>query len=342
MKNLIFELCRTSGVSGSEEPTAKLCVEKLSEYSEVKIDNNGNVIAVCGNLNAEKTILLDAHLDRIGFIVTQINKDGFVKVEACGGIDVRTLSDTMVIFSNDNPIMGVVCCNPPHLSDGNEDKATPMDKVWVDFGLPKNEVEKYIKIGDVLTFKTEPKELLNNKITSSALDNRCSVAALIKCAELISNYKKDLKYKVVILFSVQEETFGTGAKTGAFSVDADESIVVDVSFASQPDVSGQYLGIELSKGGMICISSILNREMTNRLISIAKEKNIPFQYEPISATTGTNADHISVSKSGVKTALVSIPEKYMHTPYEVVDISDVENTAKLIAEYIISGGICNG
>lgn len=345
VKDIIFDLCKTSGVSGSEEPTAKLCVEMLSKYADVKIDDNGNVIAFFGNLNADKTILLDAHLDRIGLIVTQINEQGFVKVDACGGIDIRTLLDTALVTSSDennNFITGVVCCSPPHLASGNEDKATPMDKIWVDFGLPKNEVEKYIKIGDTLTFKTEPKELLNNRITASALDNRCSIAALIKCAELIYNCKKELKYRVAILLSVQEETYGTGAKTGAFSINADESIVVDVSFASQPDISGQYSGVELNKGGMICISPILNREMTNKLISLAKEKNIPFQYEPISATTGTNADHISVTREGVKTALVSIPQRYMHTPYEVIDISDVENTAKLIAEYIISGGVSNG
>ena len=320
MKQLLFDLCSVGGVSGSEEPIAKFCAEKLSAFADTVIDKN-------------------AHLDRIGFIVTSINEKGFVKVASCGGIDVRVLSDAVLVSCSDEPIKGVVCCMPPHLSDGGEDKAAPIDKVWIDFGLPYEKVVEKIKIGDVLTFYGEPKEFMNNKITAPALDDRCGIAALIKCAELIS--KKELSYKVVILLSVQEETYGTGAKTGAYQIDADEAIAVDVSFASQPDVSGQYAGIELAKGPMICISPILSRVMSDKLISIAKGKNIPFQYEPISGTTGTNADHISVAKSGVASAVVSIPQRYMHTPIEVIDITDVENTAALIAEYIISGGAFN-
>lgn len=245
MKQLLFDLCRIGGVSGSEEPIAKFCAEKLSAFADTTIDKNGNVIATLGNANADKTILLDAHLDRIGFIVTSINENGFVKVASCGGIDVRVLSDAVLVSCSDEPVKGVVCCMPPHLSDGGEDKAAPIDKVWIDFGLPYEKVAEKIKIGDVLTFYGEPKELMNNRITAPALDDRCGIAALIRCAELIG--KKELSYKVVILLSVQEETYGTGAKTGAYQIDADEAIAVDVSFASQPDVSGQYAGIELAK-----------------------------------------------------------------------------------------------
>ena len=146
----------------------------------------------------------------------------------------------------------------------------------------------------------------------------------------------------MLLFSAQEETFGTGAKTGAFSIDADEAIAVDVSFASQPDVSGQYGKIELGKGAMICLSPVLDRPMAQRLIEIAKKQGIPFQLEPIAGATGTNADHIAVSKGGVKTAVVSIPQRYMHTPVEVISLADVENTARLLAAYLNCGGAYGG
>ena len=142
----------------------------------------------------------------------------------------------------------------------------------------------------------------------------------------------------MLLFSVQEETYGTGAKTGAFMLDADEAIAVDVSFASQPDISGQYAKTELGKGPMICISSVMDRAMSQKLISLAKEQDIPYQLEPIAGATGTNGDHIAVSRCGVKTAVVSIPQRYMHTPVEVITLSDVENTARLIAAYINCGG----
>jgi len=113
---------------------------------------------------------------------------------------------------------------------------------------------------------------------------------------------------------------------------------VDVSFAAQPDVSGQYGKIALGKGPMICVSSVMNRAMSQKLIALAKEQELPYQLEPIGGVTGTNGDHIAVSKGGVKTALISIPQRYMHTPVEVISLADVENTARLIAAYINGGG----
>ena len=333
IQELIFNLCTARGVSGDENAAASVAEQYLSAFAETSVDRNGNVIAVCGNPSAEKTILLDAHLDQIGLIVTDINENGFVKVAACGGIDVRTLQNE--VFETKDGARGTVCCLPPHLSDGSESKAEPMSKVWLDFGMSREEVQEHLETGDTLTFSEKPAMLLNGRITSPALDNRSSVAALIAAGELVKDARD---YKVVILLSVQEETYGTGAATGAFAQEPDEAIVVDVSFASQPDVSGQYAGIELGKGPMIGIAPILNREMTDTLAGLAQSLNIPFQYEPLPGSTGTNADKIAVSKSGVKTALISIPERYMHTQSEVIDPADVENTARLIAAYILRGG----
>lgn len=339
LQKVLFDLCTASGVSGSEEPAVNAAKAYFESFSEVTVASNGNMFAVLGNHNADKTILLDAHIDSIGLIVTDINENGFVKVDKCGGIDIRTLQDSKLYLQKNREITGTVCCLPPHLSDGKEDTAVSLDKTYVDFGMSEEEIKKAISIGDVLAFDVKPKMLLNNRITAPALDNRCSIAALIRCAELLST--EQLEYKVIIMLSVQEETYGTGAKTGAFSVDADEAIAVDVSFASQPDISGQYSKIEIGKGPMICISPILNREMSDKLISTAKNAQLPYQLEPVSGATGTNADSIAVSKCGVKTAVVSIPQRYMHTPSEVVSIDDVENTAQLIYQYIKCGGAFN-
>ena len=332
IQELIFNLCTARGVSGDENAAASVAEQYLSAFAKTSVDCNGSVIAVCGNPSADKTILLDAHLDQIGLIVTDINENGFVKVAACGGIDVRTLQNE--VFETKDGARGTVCCLPPHLSDGSESKAEPMSKVWLDFGMSREEVQEHLETGDTLTFSEKPAMLLNGRITSPALDNRSSVAAMIAAGELVKDARD---YKVVILLSVQEETYGTGAATGAFAQEPDEAIVVDVSFASQPDVSGQYAGIELGKGPMIGIAPILNREMTDTLAGLAQSLDIPFQYEPLPGSTGTNADKIAVSKSGVKTALISIPERYMHTQSEVIDPADVENTARLIAAYILRG-----
>ena len=178
---------------------------------------------------------------------------------------------------------------------------------------------------------------LGDKITSPALDDRCGVAALLRAAELIDTDA----CRVVLLFSSQEETFGTGAKTGAFALDADEAVAVDVSFASQPEVSGLYGKIGLGKGPMICISSVTDRQMSRALTELARREGIPYQLEPIAGSTGTNADGIAVTKGGVRTAVVSVPQRYMHTPVEVISLADVENTARLLAAYVNCGGVTN-
>lgn len=331
-EQLIFDLCAAHGVSGSEAAVFDV-VRQALEPTDARVQTlYGGLLAELGDPQADKTILLDAHLDRIGFIITDINDKGFVKVDKVGGIDIRTLQDSVLIA--ENGLKGTVCCLPPHLSDGSEDKATPMEKTWVDFGLPAEAVREQLQLGDTLTFYTKPKKLLGDKMTAAALDDRCGVAALVRAAELIHTDA----YRVLLLFSTQEETYGTGAKTGAFSVDADEAIAVDVSFAAQPDVSGQYGKIELGKGPMICYSSVMDRAMSQKLTAVAREQGIPFQLEPIAGATGTNGDHIAVSKSGVKTAVVSIPQRNMHTPAEVISLSDVENTARLLAAYLNCGG----
>ena len=313
LKEIIFALCSAQGVSGSEESACAVAARYLEPYSEVRTDHNGNLFATLGNPDAKKTVLLDAHLDRIGLIVTDINDKGFVKVDKCGGMDIRVLQNA--VLTTEDGLTGTVCSLPPHLSDGSEDKATPINKIWLDFGMSYEEVSRKISVGDKLTFREQPTELLGGKITSPALDNRCSVAALIRVAELLSG--RELDYKVIILLSAQEETYGSGAMTGAFQM---------------------YGNIELNKGPMLGYSPILNRQMTERLKALAESEGIPLQYEAMSGRTGTNADHISVTKSGVKTAMLSIPERYMHTQAEVMHPDDAERTAKLIAAYILSGG----
>ena len=335
IQQLLFDLCAANGVSGCESELFDLIQSSLGPYAEVTADANGNVYAVLGNPSGDKTILLDAHLDRIGLIVTDIDQNGFVKVDKCGGMDSRVLQNAR-LAAHDG-ITGTVCCLPPHLSDGSEDKATPINKVWVDFGMNAEQVREHVKIGDTLTFVSKPRMLMNNIITSPALDNRCSVAALIRCAEMLHGSK--VRYKVVLLFSAQEETYGTGAATGAYRVNADEAIVVDVSFASQPDVSGQYGKIKLDGGPMIGIAPGLDKGITNNLTALCKDKDIPYQLEPMGGRTGTNADRIAITRSGVKTAMVSIPQRYMHTAVEAVAIDDIERTAGLLAAYIQNGGV---
>lgn len=337
IKNLLFELCSAAGTAGEEKEVFGVISDNLPENMSVKIETkNGNLRAFMGD--SEKTsILLDAHVDKIGFAVVSIDPKGFVKLAKVGGCDMRVMQGLPVIIKGDRNIMGVVCNTPPHLSDGKDDRALKEDNLWIDCGLSKKEIEKIVSIGDRAVFYSKPCALLSDKISAPGLDNRAGVAALICCAHIL----KDMGYKgnVEFLFSSKEETNGAGALAGGFETTANTAISVDTSFGSQPDnLKGCNPGT-LGKGAMICYSSTLDKDVTNRLVKLCNDKEIPYQREVWTMRTGTNADKLSTSKGGIKCGLVSVPLRYMHTPCEVISLTDVEYTARLLAEFVISGGV---
>ncbi len=335
LKNMIFELSEANGTPGEESEISNIIEKYVSGFAEVKRDSFGNVTA---RLPAgEKTILLDAHMDRIGMIVTGIEDGGFLRVAKCGGMDARVLAAQDVIIWGREPVYGVVTSTPPHLSTPEDaKKAKDFDSILIDTGMTKQEAEKLISPGDRITVKCPHGELENGRIFGTALDDRAGCAAIIRAAELIAKIKE--RPSVELLFSSQEETGGDGAVTGSFNIDADECIAVDVSFADAPDMPSEKCG-KLNKGSMIGIAPVLDYRISQKLKAIAEEKKIPYQLELMGDSTGTNADHIAISKGGVRTGLISIPQRNMHTGVEIIALDDVENSARLIAEYILGGGL---
>ena len=328
-KDLLYKLTSAIGVSGAEENVTVLLADMLKEYGEVSVDGKNNVFCTFGE---GYHFLLDAHLDEIGMIVTSITDDGFIKVAPCGGIDKRMLPSSEVsIWTENGEIKGVFTNIPPHLQKADDEKKVPsFDDVSIDIGMKKEDAEKTVALGDSVTFKRNFTELLGTQISASVLDDRSGVAAIILALDEL----RDINAKITVMFSSQEETGMTGSKVGPYKKNVDEAIAVDVSFGYSPLCKKTDCG-EMGKGAMIGISPILDNNMSQALIAVAKEKNIPYQLEVMGGNrTGTNADAISISESGIKTALISIPEKYMHSPVEIVDTKDVESVAKLIAEYV--------
>lgn len=326
---LLKKLTSAVGVSGAEDNIVELLKGILEPYGEVTVDCLNNVYCkINGN---GYHILLDAHLDEIGFVVREITDDGFIKVSNVGGIDRRMLLASEVSVWGDKEYYGVISNLPPHLQKANDERKAPeIDEISIDVGMTKEEAEKHISLGDRVTFKRNFIKLLGNQVASSVLDDRCGIASIILALDEL----KKMNANVTVMFSSQEEVGTRGAKIGAYDRAIDEAIIVDVSFGYSPLCKKSDCG-ELGKGPMIGISPILDRNISKNLIDIAKENNIPYQVEVMGGGhTGTNADVISVSEYGIKTALISIPEKYMHSPIEVVDINDIENTSKLIVEYV--------
>ena len=252
MKELLFRLCTAHGTPGDEGGAAEVARQALAPYAQVEIDHNGNVIAHMGDQKAKKHILFDAHIDQIGMVVTWIDGEGFLKVAPCGGIDRRVLPGSAVKICGKEEVTGIVCCTPPHLSKGGEEKVPSFDDLYIDTGLPGEKARELIAPGDRVLFTEQPKELLGGRVSLPALDDRSGVMALIRCAELLSR-EESLPCKVTLLCSVQEETGAAGAKTAAYTLYPDEAVMVDVSFGVQPGVSREKAA-PLGEGTMIGIA----------------------------------------------------------------------------------------
>ena len=333
LKNVIFDLSSADGVSGEESCAAQYALKYLKNYTDDCFIKNGNVIGNFGNRkNGTPHILIDAHIDQVGLIVTNIYESGFIGFSNVGGIDRRLLPAQQVCIHGKKKLAGVVCSTPPHLS-GSDNKINKIEDFYIDTGMSFEAVSNIVEPGDRITFASMPKELLNDRITGPALDDRSGVASILYALELLRNQKYECSFSVT--FSAQEELGERGAKIAAFDIDPDIALAVDVSFAYCLG-DREYECGKMGQGPMIGISPSLSREISDKLIEISKNENIPYQLEVMNGLTSTNADQFSVNKTGCKACTVSIPLKYMHTPSEIIQIDDVENTGRLIAAYIRS------
>ncbi len=318
-----------TALSQSDESQAVMfCADVLKQYGGTEI-SHGNIICRYGDFSEDKqTIVLDAHIDQVGFIVTSVTEQGFIKVANIGGIDKRLLPAQQVIIHGTRDIGGVFCSIPPHLAKSNQ-QIPEIEDMAIDTGLTGAELEEIVSLGDIVNFDVPCRELLNNRITGGALDDRSGVATILYALDLLKG--RTLKYNLAIAFTTQEELGERGAKITANILNPDIAVAVDVSFAMAQGEDSKKCGY-LGKGAMIGVSPSLSREISDELVKTAREGNLPYQIEVMNGLTSTNADQYA--DHGAKACTVSIPLRNMHTPAEVIDIADVVNTAKLLAEFI--------
>ncbi|MBQ9860392.1 MAG: M20/M25/M40 family metallo-hydrolase [Clostridia bacterium] len=327
-------LCMASGAAGQCE-IVEACKNLLNGLVDsIEVDAMGNVLAVrhCGKADAP-TILLEAHLDEIGFLVSYIDDNGFLHVEQAGGVDGRVLTAQPLIVHGYKTYCGVFGAIPPHLLD-DQSAVPPLSKRTIDVGLSAEEAKKNIPLGSRVTFAPSFSMLNEHVVTAKALDDRAGIAAILHCLRKLD---KNLSVNVAIAFCVQEELGCRGSIPAVNKLAPDEAIVVDVSFAATPDANPYECG-KMGQGVMIGVSAVLNTGITARLQSLAKEREISQQAEVMGGVTGTDADRISTALLGVPTALLSIPLRYMHTPVETIDVMDVVAVGDLMAAYILDKG----
>ncbi len=225
-----------------------------------------------------------------------------------------------------------MCTLPPHLKSLEDTSKYPnITDINIDVGMSKEEAEKYISPGDLITVKSKFTQLLNGRVACKAQDDRACVAIILNALDKLDVDK--LSCGLCVLFSAQEEAGGHGANVASYSINPDALIALDVSFAHTPAEDNSKCG-EMGKGVMIGVSPVLNRGISTKLTELAKAHDIPYQMEIMSARTGTNADTIFTQRGGVCAGLLSLPIKYMHTPVEMLDVKDIEATTNLLVKFI--------
>ena len=335
LKNILQQLSEAPALAGYEHMSQGLFMELLAPYvDEISIDTLGNMIGKksCGKPSA-KHVLLEAHMDEIGFVVTG-HAGNFLKISSVGSVDPRHLPGAKLCLLANPPQYGVVSTMPPHLlKDGDMDKTQDISELLVDMGLSA-EKTKEILLGTPLVYPGESTHFPKGRFGGKALDNRGGMAAILLA---LSTLPKDLGVDISVLFSVQEEIGLRGAKTGGFYLNPDMAIVLDVTFGDTAD-SPKEKTVFLGKGPAIGVGPYLDASLSENLQKVAKEQKISHQLEILPGRTSTNADELQVAQAGVQTALLSLPLRYMHSPIEVIDLFDIEETAKLIVAFLSKEG----
>ncbi len=335
-----MSLLSATGTSGQESGPARVWREGCSAWAdEVGGDVVGSSFArVCGNASG-RSLTVVGHIDEIGVHVTHIDDGGFLRFGEVGGWDpIVLVGQRVVIASRNGPITGVIARKPIHLMKGDERKQMPEIKdLHIDIGAQDaDEARERIRIGDAAVIDVAPVELPGDRIVSRALDNRVGCFVAAEAARIVSERHR-APGDITALAVAQEETSFGGSRTSAFAHGPDVAIVVDVTFATdQPGVElGQITKHELGSGPVIARGTTLHPLVFELLHEAGEAAGIPFTIESLGRATGTDADAFHLSRAGVPTGLVTIPLRYMHSPVEMVSLSDVEAAARLIAEFAL-------
>ncbi|MBQ7906828.1 MAG: M20/M25/M40 family metallo-hydrolase [Clostridia bacterium] len=330
IKKILESLVHIGTVSGYE-PMAEKYLCGLSGFDKIERDSLGSFVLTKKSLkeNAPK-VLIDAHLDTVGFMVTEIKEGGFLKVVNVGGLDTRVLPATEVIIYGKKEIYGVVTSTPPHLKKGGN-KLPEISELMIDTGYTKDVLCELVELGDPVAYKPRLDCLLNDYVCANSLDDKACCAAAIDA--VMNTDKKDLTCDVYLAISAEEEVGKAGPARVAFGVQPDFAIITDVNFARGEGIEN-YESIESQKGASVSISAVCDRTLTRNIISLLKKENIPHQINCDPSYTGTNNEAISISGIGVRTSVISVPLKSMHTPSEIVSLKDLKSLSNILKAII--------
>lgn len=332
LKDHLQQLSETPAPSGHEGPARDVIQAAWAPLVDAfEADGLGNLIAIKRGNGPEprRRVMLCAHMDEIGLIVAEV-RDGFLRTESLGGADYRALLAQPVLVHGRRTLPGVFGAAPPHMSR-DRTKYPPADELWIDVGLPADDVAALVRLGDLVTFDAPFVALRGERVAGKSLDNRASVAAVTVCLDELT--RRAHVWDVVAVAAVQEEVNLAGAAIAAYQVQPDLAIAIDTTFGAQHGVNDDE-SYALGDGPTLSRGPNFHPGLFNALREVAKEQEIKLQIEVLPGNSGTDAWAIQVSRAGVPTALLSIPIRNMHTPSEVLDLRDVSRVGRLMATFI--------
>lgn len=332
------QLIETASPSGYEWGIQGLLKRRMKPYcDEVRADVHGNVIGVI-NPKASLRVMLSGHCDEIGFMVMHIDDKGFISVSSVGGVDPAVVNGQRVtIHGQHGAVTGVFGRKPIHLLEVEErGKPVKLHELWIDIGARnRKDAEKHVAVGDYATIAVGMEKLQNNLVTGRGFDDRAGAFVVVETLRKLKVRK--VQVGVYGVTTVQEEIGLRGAQTSAYGIDPHVGIAVDVGFASDfPGSDPKRVGeCKLGKGPTLHRGPNINPVLGRMLESTAKKQRIPVQMTAESRATGTDANAMQVNRAGVAAALVSIPNRYMHTPVEVISLDDLDHVSDLLAAFLM-------
>ena len=336
MKNFFTDLVEAPSPSGFEQPAQEVYRKFIGKYAdEVSTDVHGNVIALKKG-KGDLRLMIVGHADEIGLMITYIDDKGFIHFSPIGGVDVALLPGSRVnIYHEGNMVRGVIGRKAIHLLKPEERKEAPkLENLWIDIGaVDRKDAEKRVGVGDPITFSPGLEYLQGDIITSKATDNKAGV--YIVAAVMKELAKEEIDFNLYSVAAVQEEVGLRGARTSAYGIDPHVGIAIDVTHATDfPGMNKNTLGdVRLGKGPVISVGCNINPEVFKLLKQAGDAAKVKYQIEAAPRATGTDANAIQVSRSGVAAGLISIPNRYMHTQNEVIHLQDLAAAGKLLAEF---------
>jgi endoglucanase len=335
LKNLLT----TPSPSGFERPiqdVIRAWARPLAD--EIRTDRHGNVIAA-RNPEGSPRIMLAGHCDQIALMVQHIDDNGYLYVQPIGGWDMQILlGQNLTVWTREGPVAGVLSRKAPHLLTGEERTKVPQfTDVWIDIGArDRKDAEALVTSGDPVTFDLAYRELRNRQITSPGLDDKVGVWTVMEALRLL--HGRSLQAAIYCVSTVQEEIGLRGATTSAYGIHPAVGIAVDVCHATDtPGNDKKQVGdTRLGSGPVVFRGPNINPHVLEHLKEAAAKREIPVQVRGVPRATGTDANAMQLSREGVATGLIGIPNRYMHSPVEVVHLDDLEHAAQLLAEFCLS------